>query len=125
MTMDLPVVALAFTPDGVFIAGATSDRILIWKVGDHAIPRASWSRGPHPAWLSPRVNGESDEEDTHCLCWDSTGQKLAYGKNSRVSDVPCAALQCMFYGLTIPACCHQFPMRTQHPLGVVKHTGRV
>ncbi|KAI2642274.1 WD40-repeat-containing domain protein [Xylaria nigripes] len=84
MNMGLPIVALAFTPDGAFIAGATSERILIWKVGDHSIPRASWSRTPHPGSLSPRLSSESDEEDEHCLCWDSTGHKLAYGANSRV-----------------------------------------
>ncbi|CAK7230861.1 hypothetical protein SCUCBS95973_007717, partial [Sporothrix curviconia] len=87
MTMDLPVMALAFTPDGAFIAGATPERILIWKVGDHAIPRASWRRAPHPGWHSPKLNNESDDEDTHCLCWDSTGQKLAYGVNNRLAVV--------------------------------------
>ncbi|KAJ9141918.1 WD repeat protein [Pleurostoma richardsiae] len=87
MTMDLPVVALSFTPDGAFIAGATTDRILIWKIGDHAIPRASWSRMPHPGWLSPRMNGDAEEEDTHCLCWDATGQKLAYAANSRLAVI--------------------------------------
>lgn len=85
MTMGPAIVALAFTPDGAFIAGASSERILIWKVDDHSIPRASWSRLPHPGWLSPRMNPESDEEDEHCLGWDSTGHKLAYGVNSRVS----------------------------------------
>ncbi|CAI4217332.1 unnamed protein product [Parascedosporium putredinis] len=83
LTMDSPIVALSFTPDGAFIAGATSSKVLIWKVGDHAIPRASWSRTPHPGWLSPKVNAETDEEDPHCLCWDATGTKLAYGANSR------------------------------------------
>jgi hypothetical protein len=85
--MESPIVALAFTPDGAFIAGATATRVLIWKVGDHAIPRASWSRAPHPGWLSPRASAETDEEDVHCLCWDATGQKLAYGANSRVSII--------------------------------------
>ncbi len=85
MTMELPVVALSFTPDGAFIAGATPERVLIWKVGEPALPRASWRRTPHPGWLSPKANGENEEEDTHCLCWDTTGQKLAYGVNNRVS----------------------------------------
>ena len=90
MTMGDPVVGLAFTPDGAFIAGATVDRILIWKVGEQAIPRASWSRTPHPGWLSPRMNSEPDEEDTHCLGWDASGHKLAYGANSRVRPpLPC------------------------------------
>ncbi|KAJ8120008.1 hypothetical protein O1611_g10476 [Lasiodiplodia mahajangana] len=87
MTMGPAIVALAFTPDGAFLAGATSERILIWKVGDHGIPRASWSRLPHPGWLSPRMNPESDEEDEHCLGWDSTGHKLAYGVNSRLAII--------------------------------------
>ncbi|KAI1364297.1 WD40-repeat-containing domain protein [Xylaria arbuscula] len=87
MTMGPAIVALAFTPDGAFIAGATSERLLIWKVDDHSIPRASWSRLPHPGWLSPRLNAESDEEDEHCLGWDSTGHKLAYGVNSRLAII--------------------------------------
>jgi transducin (beta)-like 1 len=92
MTMKDPVVALSFTPDGAFIAGATAHQILIWKVGDPQIPRASWSRMPHPGWLSPRVNGEQEEEDQHCLGWDVTGQRLAYATNSRVSSIPCQHL---------------------------------
>ncbi|KAI0832992.1 WD40 repeat-like protein [Hypoxylon sp. FL0890] len=87
MTMGPPIVALAFTPDGAFLAGATSERILIWKVGDCSIPRASWSRAPHPGWLSPRMNPESEEEDEHCLGWDATGHKLAYGVNSRLAII--------------------------------------
>ncbi|OIW27335.1 lish protein [Coniochaeta ligniaria NRRL 30616] len=87
MTMKDPVVALAFTPDGAFIAGATAHQILIWKVGDPQIPRASWSRMPHPGWLSPRVLGEPEEEDQHCLGWDVTGQRLAYATNSRLAVI--------------------------------------
>lgn len=86
-TMDSPIVRLAFTPDGAFIAGATSSQVLIWKVGSPAMPRATWSRPPHPGWLSPR-SSESDEEDEHCLSWDASGQKLAYGSNSRVRFPP-------------------------------------
>jgi transducin (beta)-like 1 len=85
LTMDSPIVRLAFTPDGAFIAGATSSQVLIWKVGNNAMPRASWSRPAHPGWLSPRASSETEEEDEHCLCWDASGQKLAYGSNSRVS----------------------------------------
>ncbi|OTB03405.1 hypothetical protein M426DRAFT_177409 [Hypoxylon sp. CI-4A] len=87
MTMGPPIVALAFTPDGAFLAGATNERILIWKVGDCSIPRASWSRAPHPGWFSPRMNAESEEEDEHCLGWDATGHKLAYGVNSRLAII--------------------------------------
>ncbi|KAM0209677.1 hypothetical protein ACHAPQ_003630 [Fusarium lateritium] len=87
LTMDSPIMRLAFTPDGAFIAGATSTQVLIWKVGSHAVPRASWSRPVHPGWLSPKANAESDEEDEHCLCWDADGQKLAYGSNSRLAII--------------------------------------
>ncbi|ETS77341.1 hypothetical protein PFICI_11215 [Pestalotiopsis fici W106-1] len=85
MTMGDPIVALSFTPDGAFIAGATHDKILIWKVGDHSIPRASWERIPHPS--SPRLQSETDEEDEHCLSWDATGQRLAFGVNSRLAII--------------------------------------
>ncbi len=85
LTMDSPIVRLAFTPDGAFIAGATTRQVLIWKVDNFAMPRASWKRPPHPGWLSPKGSSDTDEEDEHCLCWDMSGQKLAYGSNSRVS----------------------------------------
>lgn len=84
LTMDSPIVRLAFTPDGAFIAGATATQVLIWKVDNTAMPRASWTRPSLPGWLSPKANSEAEEEDEHCLCWDASGQKLAYGSNSRV-----------------------------------------
>ncbi|KAF7559894.1 hypothetical protein G7046_g4277 [Stylonectria norvegica] len=88
LTMDSPIVRLAFTPDGAFIAGATASQVLIWKVGSYAMPRASWSRPTHSGWLSPKTSPESDQdEDEHCLCWDSNGQKLAYGSNSRLAVI--------------------------------------
>lgn len=90
LTMDSPIVNLAFTPDGAFIAGATATQVLIWKVGNsHQVaPRAVWKRAEHPGWLSPGRAGASEPEEEgyaeHCLCWDSQGQRLAYGSNSRV-----------------------------------------
>lgn len=89
MTIDAnPVLALAFTPDGAFIAGATRDKILIWKIGEYTAPRAQWSRTTQPgSRLSPKVNGtnaSADIEDQHCLCWDSSGQRLAFGVNDLV-----------------------------------------
>ncbi|CAM1504222.1 Fc.00g018130.m01.CDS01 [Cosmosporella sp. VM-42] len=87
LTMDSPIVRLAFTPDGAFIAGATATQVLIWKVGSYAMPRASWSRPVHPGWSSPKANSESEEEDEHCLAWDASGHKLAYGSNSRLAVI--------------------------------------
>jgi transducin (beta)-like 1 len=84
MTMDSGVVALAFTPDGAFISGATNQGVLIWKVDDANLPRASWVRGSELGWQSPQSHDSTAEEDQHCLCWDANGQKLAYGVNSLV-----------------------------------------
>ena len=87
LTMDSPIMRLAFTPDGAFIAGATATQVLIWKVENPIVPRAVWKRVSHPGWLSPKTNSDEDEDGyaEHCLCWDANGQKLAYGSNSRVS----------------------------------------
>ncbi|KAF4123833.1 WD40 repeat, partial [Geosmithia morbida] len=98
LTMDSPIVNLAFTPDGAFIAGATASQVLIWKVGNPIAPRAVWKRTEHPGWLSPKVSsGGGGHEDTltseeegyaeHCLAWDALGQRLAYGSNSRLAVI--------------------------------------
>ncbi|KAK3320922.1 hypothetical protein B0T19DRAFT_466099 [Cercophora scortea] len=87
MTMAGPVLGLSISPDGAFIAGATSDKILIWKLGEHVVPRATWSRVPHPGWQSPKANSDTEEEYSICLAWDSDGQKLVYGANSRLAVI--------------------------------------
>lgn len=104
MTMGSAVVALAFTPDGAFIAGATSERILIWKADDVNVPRASWIRGSETGWQTPQSHDSAPDEDQHCLCWDANGQKLAYGVNSLV------CVNCIFlaHKLTDLAGCYQF-----------------
>lgn len=85
-TMDGPIVGLAFTPDGAFIAGATATKVLIWKVGNYTSPRAVWTRPATAGWMSPKTASETDEEDEHCLCWDASGHRLAYGASSKVRD---------------------------------------
>ena len=97
MTMGSSVVALAFTPDGAFVAGATVEKIWIWKVDDVHIPRATWLRGSEAGWQTPRSHDSAPEEDQHCLCWDADGQKLAYGVNSLV----CMALTFVVQRLTL------------------------
>ncbi|KAJ2895528.1 WD domain-containing protein [Zalerion maritima] len=87
MSVGCPVVALSFTPDGTFIAAATTQGVLVYKVGDTVLPFARWSRMPHPGWLSPKAATEGPEEDIHLLCWDSNGHKLAYGVNSRLAVI--------------------------------------
>lgn len=84
MTIDsTSVFKVKFTPDGAFIAGATSDRVFIWKVDDAYFPRATWNRPPGNGWQTPQST-ESNGEDEHALSWDANGQKLAYGCNSVV-----------------------------------------
>ncbi|KAI9644122.1 hypothetical protein NHQ30_007475 [Ciborinia camelliae] len=78
------VLALSFTPDGAFIAGGTSDRVLIWKVEDTHLPRASWNRPSGNGWQTPQSSDSIPDEDEHVLSWDVHGQKLAYGCNSMV-----------------------------------------
>ena len=84
MTMRSAVLALAFTPDGAFIAGATSEEVLIWKVDDVTMPRACWNRGSEMGWQTPMSRDSAPEEDHYCLCWDADGKKLAYGVNNLV-----------------------------------------
>ena len=94
MTMhERSVLALAFTPDGRHIAGATSDQVLIWKVDDVSLPRASWTRGTDMGWQTPNSNDSALDEDHHTLSWDANGQKLAYG----FSSVVCCKFICPFY----------------------------
>jgi transducin (beta)-like 1 len=79
MTVDGAVVALAFTPDGAFLASATSQQILIWRLEDVSVPRARWAlgAGSNSNWAT--------EEGHHSLSWDANGQKLAYGFDNNVS----------------------------------------
>lgn len=109
LTLQQPIVRLAFTPDGAFLAAATSSQVLIWKVGNFSVPRAMWSRPSHSGWLSPKANSDSEEEDEHCLCWDASGHKLAYGSNSRVSSADDSASDhgCLDSNDRTIACCYQ------------------
>ena len=84
MTMDQGVVALAFTPDGAFLASAISTQILIWKIEDVSVPRARWALDPQYYWGDSTVNGSGDEQE-RSLSWDASGHKLAYGINNNVS----------------------------------------
>lgn len=84
MTMDAAVLGLAFTPDGAFLAGATANQILIWKTDGMGLPRASWIPGNDQGWATPKSNGSYTVEQHHSLCWNASGQKLAYGAASQV-----------------------------------------
>ncbi|KAL3422410.1 hypothetical protein PVAG01_06566 [Phlyctema vagabunda] len=87
MTMVHGVVGLSFTPDGKYLASATSDSIDIWNVDNVRVQRAVWTRGHELGWQTPRSNASSRDEDEHCLCWSSDGQQLAYGVNSMMAVI--------------------------------------
>ncbi|KUI73986.1 F-box-like/WD repeat-containing protein TBL1XR1 [Cytospora mali] len=87
---DNPVVALSFAPDGAFIAGASRDQVLIFKVGEYSSPRSAWKRTAQPGALSPKINGlngEPEVEDQHSLSWDANGQRLAFGVNGLLAVI--------------------------------------
>ncbi|KAK4101042.1 WD40 repeat-like protein [Parathielavia hyrcaniae] len=84
MPPPLAVNNLSISPDGASIAVATHDRILVWKMGDHAMPMASWV--PQPGWQSPG-SGTDGEDAIPCLGWDSKGQRLVYGLENRLAVI--------------------------------------
>lgn len=86
MPPPLAVNNLSMNPDGSLIAVATHDRIQIWKIGDHTMPKAIWV--PQSGWQSPG-SGTDAEDSIPCLGWDAEGQRLVYGLENRVcvSDV--------------------------------------
>ena len=89
-----PAMAMSFTPDGYFVAGASWNKILIWNAESGGIPKATW-KGKVGEWQSESVvrlsgfRGQMEDEDpTHSLSWDLDGGKLAYGLRSQVC-FPC------------------------------------
>lgn len=84
MPPPLAVNNLSLSPDGQFIAVATHDRVLVWQIDDHVLPKATWE--PQPGWQSPNANGDT-EDGIPCLDWDMEGNRLVYGLDNRVSDI--------------------------------------
>ncbi|KAL2147846.1 hypothetical protein VTI28DRAFT_3324 [Corynascus sepedonium] len=84
MPPPLAVNNLSISPDGLLVAVATHDRILVWKIGDHAMPKASWV--PQSGWQSPN-SGTDTEDAIPCLGWDCEGQRLVYGMENRLAVI--------------------------------------
>ncbi len=120
--------ALAFTPDGAFIAGRHHGPHPDLEDRRERHPaRQLEPQPPHPGWFSPKMNGESDEEDTHCLCWDANGQKLAYGANSPGAFFALLPLLHICWRKvkapadnerTAPACCNQLQVTCRSEIDV-------
>ena len=94
---DSPPLALAFSPDGVYLAAATYNKILIWNTEEGSMPKASWKgdMGRSPKTMLANGNGADkdsgigDDDDgmsePHCsLDWDASGRKLALGVGNQV-----------------------------------------
>ncbi|RKF55466.1 F-box-like/WD repeat-containing protein TBL1Y [Erysiphe neolycopersici] len=86
MTMRSAASAIAFSPDGIFLASATSENVFIWKTDSPHIPLATWTCQYESGWETP-LSSESTlgEEEICCLSWDSEGRRLAYGINNRLA----------------------------------------
>ncbi|KAH0548306.1 hypothetical protein GP486_008000, partial [Trichoglossum hirsutum] len=97
-----PIFAIAFSPDGYFIAAASFGKLMIWNAEEGGLPRAWWTLknatdqrrgvtnpikqdpgGDDPSWPEPSSpNGEEwpDEQFVDpSLSWDADGKRLAYG----------------------------------------------
>ncbi|KAK3986222.1 WD40-repeat-containing domain protein [Cladorrhinum sp. PSN332] len=77
--------ALSITPDGSHIAAATLDRVLVWKLGEHAVPKGIWL--PLDGWQTPRTDVSSDDANPPTLEWDSEGKQLVYGFENRLAVI--------------------------------------
>ncbi|KAI9812393.1 MAG: hypothetical protein M1832_000428 [Thelocarpon impressellum] len=92
-TLDLgatnPVMALAFSPDGFAVAGASFGKILVWNAGEGGVPKAVWNGKMLRESLGNGTNGEVGDSETdvdqHSLAWDADGGKLAYSVGRQVS----------------------------------------
>ncbi|KAK0747717.1 WD40-repeat-containing domain protein [Apiosordaria backusii] len=84
INLDSPLAAnsLAISPDGSHIAVATHDRILIWKLGEHQVPKAGWI--PQSGWQTPKTGSDSGDS-LPFLEWDCEGRRLVHGMDSRLA----------------------------------------
>ncbi|KAI6249751.1 F-box-like/WD repeat-containing protein TBL1XR1 [Erysiphe necator] len=86
MTMRSTAFAIAFSPDGEFLASATSENLFIWKTDSPHIPLGTWTRQYESGWQTPLSSESTFSEVEICsLSWDSEGRRLAYGMNNRLA----------------------------------------
>ena len=84
LRMDVPVMAIAFSPDGYLLAAAGLDSVFVWSEGSGVIPQATW-RAPANQW---NIDGPSDDTEaglSYSLSWNVDGQKLIYTVGNQVS----------------------------------------
>ena len=93
-----PIMALSYSPDGFCVAAASYDTVRIWNPDSSSQPIALWD-APNQVWSGARlrdedtmslagrssVNGDHGSTADHCLSWDLTSKKLAFGLASQAS----------------------------------------
>ncbi|TQS35622.1 hypothetical protein Golomagni_03953 [Golovinomyces magnicellulatus] len=80
--------AMSFSPDGIYLAGATYENIFIWRAESLHIPCATWHRQYDAGWQTPlSTESNSKNEEICSLSWDSESGKLAYGINNRLAVI--------------------------------------
>jgi hypothetical protein len=92
-----PSTAISYSPDGLYFAGAKSDKLQVWSADRQNPPIASWD-GSGSSWRGANVvdddrttNGDVSmngdfplARGDHSLSWDSRGNKIAFGLGEQV-----------------------------------------
>ena len=92
-----PSMALSYSLDGLYFAGAKSDKLQVWSADRQNPPIASWD-GSGSSWRGANVvdddrttNGDVSMNGDfplvrgdHSLSWDSRGNKIAFGLGEQV-----------------------------------------
>lgn len=92
----MPVMVLAYTPDGHALAAASYDRVVLWNAEKRGPPLAKWE-GHEPNWGGSYLrrqrrisHGETMSEDgvrediEHSLTWDAESEKLGFALGNQV-----------------------------------------
>lgn len=83
----VPVLTLAFSPDGYAVSAATVDAVAIWNVDRGGVPLATWTAPGAREAKKATTNGDVQVENMvqyRCLAWDSDSKRLIMGYGSQV-----------------------------------------
>ena len=92
LRMDVPVMAIAFSPDGHLLAAAGLDSVTIWNSKTGVIPQATW-RASADRWKTDVFGDDVESGLDHSLSWNSDGEKLIYMLGNQVSEISEEALK--------------------------------
>jgi WD40 repeat protein len=88
---DMPVTAIAYSPDGHLLAAVSDGKMLVWVSEQPGMPRASWvypKQGRAAAKLWNGSNGVGHEDDAlqgeQTLEWSADGRRIGYMLNNEV-----------------------------------------